>query len=109
MGKFDSKMLAQAAIVSLRRSALLRCINPTARFARVITVHDMLMAYSRMVARNWYVRGVINEIHHHKELDLVRKNSTPDEEAEANAVVTLFSCAREDLPSIDHRGLACAS
>ena len=91
LGKFDSKLLAQAAIVCLRRNALLRCINPAAAFSREITIYDMQIAYSRMKVRNWYVRGVTNEIHSPKELAMVRDQTTPEEEAHAKTMLELFA------------------
>ena len=96
LGKFDSKLLTQAAISCLRRSALLRCINVGACLTRTITIHDMFIAYARMTVRNWYVRGVVNEIHCQKDLSFARNKTTPEEEARAFGIVELFAHASLD-------------
>ena len=64
LGKFDSKLMNQGALVLQRRNALLAMVRPDFEFSYTIELEDMLMAYNRMKVRNWYVRGVINFIHY---------------------------------------------
>ena len=64
LGKFDSKLMNQGALVLQRRNALLAMIRSDFDFSYTIELEDMWMAYNRMKVRNWYVRGVINLIHY---------------------------------------------
>ena len=96
LGKFDAKFWNQACLVSLRKSYILRCINPEAEFVSEIIIADMFMAFSRMKVRNWYVRGVINHIHYGKELERTRLKITPEEELQAKVMVDVLSHVNDD-------------
>ena len=91
VGKSDSKLMNQGALVSLRRGAVLRCIHPLANLDRQAVLEDMLMAYYRMKVRNWYVRAAINHIHFQKGSQLQRDSGSPEEMVLARAMSLLLS------------------
>ena len=49
-------------------SCILNAVHAEFQVSKMVLKHDGLIGYQRMKVRNWYVRGLINQIHFAKEL-----------------------------------------
>ncbi len=68
LGKLDSKWLAQCGLVAMRGNGIVSALGDDCKFSKEIRLHDAAMAWQRIKVVNWYVRGVINTVHHAKDL-----------------------------------------
>ena len=95
LGKVDSKLLVQAALVTLRGNVILQQLHSAFEFTRLVSQRDVLMAYCRVKVRNWYVRGVTNHIHYKSELQKRPVPAPCGDEAVYAAACAIFGKASE--------------